>query len=103
MLCFVVTGLDAGPGIESSGGSDVFVCEAALDTPAQETDVASTLTADLSCHTRTQHGRTALGVEASVVYNDWDKGIVLHVLFSLPFRIWCFVFSFFTGIMLSIS
>ena len=36
MLCFVVTGLDSGHGIESSGGSDVFVCEGALDTPTRE-------------------------------------------------------------------
>ena len=39
MLCFVVTGLDSGHGVESSGGNDVFVCEAALDTPAQKSDV----------------------------------------------------------------
>ena len=46
--CFVVTGLDSGPGVESSGGSDVFVCEAALDTPSQESDVVSTLPAEPS-------------------------------------------------------
>ena len=81
MLCFVVTGLDSGPGVESSGGSDVFVCEAALDTPAKESDVVSTLPAEPSRHNRTQHGRAAVGVEASVVYNDWDKGIEFYVLF----------------------
>ena len=84
--CFIVAGLDSEPGLESSGGSDVFVCEAAQDTPAQESDATSTIPAGLPRHTRTQHGRTALGTEASVVYNDWDKGIVLHVCFPRSFH-----------------
>ena len=59
-----------------SSGSDVFVCEEARDTPAAEGYAASVL-ADEGVHTsRTQHGRDAVGLEPSVVYNDWEKGIV---------------------------
>ena len=35
MLCFVVPGLESETGVESSGGSEVFVCEAALDASLQ--------------------------------------------------------------------
>ena len=78
LLCFVVTGLDSGPGVESSGSSDVFLCEDVVDTPAQESDVESALPVDFPRHARAQHGRAAVGVEASVVYNHWDKSIVLY-------------------------
>ena len=56
-------------------GSDVFVCEEVRDTPAVESEAASVL-ADEGAHTsRTQHGRDAVGLEPSVVYNDWEKSI----------------------------
>ena len=63
-----------GPGIESSEDNDVFVCERAGDTPAPVSDAVSELPGVSSKRGRTQHGRVAVGVEASVVYNEWENG-----------------------------
>ena len=69
-----------GPGTESSEDSDVFVCEVAGDTPAPVSDAVSELPGVSSKRGRTQHGRVAVGVEASVVYNDWENDM-LNFLF----------------------
>ena len=86
----VVAGAGPGPGVESSGDSDVFVCEVAVDTPAPVSDAVSELPGVSSKRGRTQHGRVAVGVEASVVYNEWENGTLnfhvhsaLYVLFVL--------------------
>ena len=98
-FCFVVpdptpiTGMQASvvPRNIVSSGSDVFICEEAGDTPAAESHAASVL-ADEGAHTsRTQHGRDAVGLEPSVVYNDLEKGIVECVCYFVDDRI------FFTG------
>ena len=76
---FYVAGLvaEVGPwsGVGSSTDGAVFVCEAAMETPAQESDIASFLPDDSSRHTRTQHGRAAVGVEPSVIHNEWERGM----------------------------
>ena len=64
------------PRVVTSSGSDVFVCEEARDTPAVGSDPASVLADEGVQTSRTQHGRDAIGLEPSVVYNDWEKGIV---------------------------
>ena len=50
LICcaLVVADLEHGPGVETSAGSDVFVCEAAVDTPAQESDAVSVLPGEAS-------------------------------------------------------
>ena len=73
-FCITVTGAEPGPGVGSSEDSDVFVCEAAIDTPAPVSNAVSELPGESSKRGRTQHARAAVGVEASVVYNDWEKG-----------------------------
>ena len=73
IVCIVVAGAVPVPGVESSGDSDVFVCEVAVDTPAPVSDAVSELPGVSSKRDRTQHGRVPVGVEASVVYNDWEK------------------------------
>ena len=60
----------------ASIGSDVFVCEEARGTPSAESDLASVLAHEGAQTSRTQHGRDAVGLQPSVVYNDWEKGIV---------------------------
>ena len=86
---FVVVEPGTAPRVHSSEDSDVFICEDAVGTPAPESDAVSVFPAETSGRTRTQHGRAAVGVEASVVYNDWDTGMlncicfVLHVVASL--------------------
>ena len=60
----------------ASSSSDVFICEEALDTPAVGSDPASVLAEEGVQTSRKQHGRDAIGLEPSVVYNDWEKGIV---------------------------
>ena len=79
-----------GPGIESSEDSDVFVCEVAGDTPAPVSDAVSEQPGVSSKRGRTQHGQVTVGVEASVVYNDWENGTLnfhfhssLYALFVL--------------------
>ena len=74
----------------SAEDSDVFVCEVAGDTPAPVSDAVSELPGESSKRGRTQHGRVAVGVEASVVYNDWENGTLnfhfhsaLYALFVL--------------------
>ena len=79
----VVVDTETGPRVHSSEDSDVFVCEDAVDTPAVESGVSSVLPAEASRHSRTQHGRMAVGVEASVVYNDWDNGTLVFICFVL--------------------
>ena len=70
------------PRAVASSGSDVFICEKAIDTPAVESDPASVLAEEGVQTSRTQHGRDAIGLEPSVVYNDWEKGIVeMRLLF----------------------
>ena len=64
------------PRVVTSSGSDVFVCEEARDTPAVGSDPVSVLADEGVQTSRTQHGRDAVGLEPSVVYNDWGKGIV---------------------------
>ena len=81
------------PRVHSSEDSDVFICEDAVGTPAPESDAVSVFPAETSGHTRTQHGRAAVGVEASVVYNDWDTGMLNCICFvhlsSLPWFCSC--------------
>ena len=79
----VVVDTETGPRVHSSEDSDVFVCEDAVDTPAVESGVSSVLPAGPPRHSRTQHGRIAVGVEASVVYNDWDYGTLVFIRFVL--------------------
>ena len=81
----LVAELGHGPGIGSSTEGDVFVCEAALETPAQESDIASMLPDESSRHTRTQHGRTAVGLEPSVIHNEWESGMFPYLFFLLLF------------------
>ena len=71
-----------GAGFESSGVGDVFVCEQAQDSPAVESEVISMLPEDGGQCSRTQHGRAAVGVEPSVIYNAWENGTVF--LCSVP-------------------
>ena len=86
-ICFVVpdptpiAGMRAsiGPHDVDSSGSDVFVCEEALDTPAVESEVVSILAGEGAQTSRTQHGRDAVGLEPSVVYNDWEKGMFEYI------------------------
>ena len=66
----------------------MFVCEDAVDTPAVESGVSSVLPAEAPRHFRTQHGRNAVGVEASVVYNDWDNGMLVFIRFVLYVLLW---------------
>ena len=83
-FCFIVpdptpiTGMQASvvPRAIASSGSDVFVCEEARDTPAVGSDPAPVLADEGVQTSRTQHGRDAIGLEPSVVYNDWEKCIV---------------------------
>ena len=85
-LCFVlVTGSGPGPGVGSSTDGDVFVCESAVETPAQESDIASLLPDELSRHTRTQHGRAAVGLEPSVIHNECERGGFPCLCFCLLF------------------
>ena len=79
----VVVDTETGPRVHSSEDSDVFVCEDAVHTPAVESGVSSALPAEAPRHYRTQHERTAVGVEASVVYNDWDYGTLVFFRFVL--------------------
>ena len=79
----VVVDTETGSRVHSSEDSDVFVCEDAVDTPAVESSVSSVLPAEAPRHSRTQHGRNAVGVEASVVYNDWDNGTLVFIRFVL--------------------
>ena len=72
---FPVADPESGPGLESSAASDVFVCDQAVDSPAVESEVTSLLPDDPGRLSRTQHGRDAVGVEPSVVYNDWERGM----------------------------
>ena len=66
----------------------MFVCEDAVDTPAPESGVSSVLPAETSRHSRTQHGRIAVGVEASVVYNDWDNDTLVFIaLYFMSLRL----------------
>ena len=65
-----------GPRDIASSGSDVFVCEEARGTPAAGSDPASVLADEGVQTSLTQRGRDAVGLEPSVVYNDWEKGIV---------------------------
>ena len=99
IVCVAVAGAEPGPGVESSGNSDVFVCEVAVDTPALVSDAISELPGVSSKRGRTQHGRVAVGVEASVVYNDWENCTLnfhvhsaLYVIFVLCY--FCSWFSF---------
>ena len=77
----VVAELEAWPGVRSSADSDVFVCEEAVGTHGPESDAASRLPAGSSRRSRTQHGRSALGLEASVVYSDYENGMFAFLLF----------------------
>ena len=89
----LVAELGHGPGIGSSTDGDVFVCEAALETPAQESDIASLLPDEASWHTRTQHGRAAVGLDPSVIHNEWENGMFPYLFFLLLFdlsSIWSF-------------
>ena len=47
----LVAELEPMPGVGSSTDGDVFVCEAAVETPAQESDIASFLPDESSRHT----------------------------------------------------
>ena len=80
-----VAELGHGPGVGSSTEGDVFVCEAVLETPAQESDIVSLLPDESSRHTRTQYGRTAVGLEPSVIHNEWENGMFPYLFFSLLF------------------
>ena len=82
----LVTGSGPGPGVGSSTDGDVFVCEGAVETPAQESDIASLLPDELSRHTRTQHGRVAVGLEHSVIHNEWERG-------GFPCSCFCLLFD----------
>ena len=79
LRCFYVAVLVAKagpePGVGSSTDGDVFVWEAAVETPAQGSDIDSLLPDDPSRHTRTQHGRAAVGLEPSVIHNEWERGM----------------------------
>ena len=89
----LVAELGHGPGFGSSAEGDVFVCEAALETPARESDIVSLLPDESSRHTRTQHGRTAVGLEPSVIHNEWENGMFPYLFFLLLFdlsSIWSF-------------
>ena len=65
-----------GAGFESSGVGDVFVCEQAQESPAVEKEVTSILPQDGGHSSRNQHGRAAVGMEPSVVYNAWENGTI---------------------------
>ena len=81
-FCFIgpdptpITGMQASvvPRAIASSGSDVFICEGARDVVGS--DPASVLADEGVQTSRTQHGRDAIGLEPSVVYNDLEKGIV---------------------------
>ena len=62
--------------LASSGESDVFLCEQSRDTPALESETVSVLPDAEVRHKRTQHGRAAVGLEPSIIHNEWEKGIV---------------------------
>ena len=95
MLCLLVVELEPEPGVGSSTYGDVFVCEAAVETPAQESDIASLLTGESSRHYRTQHGRAAVGLEPSVIHNESERCMVPVVCFFLLFAFYpLFGFSF---------
>ena len=81
----LVAELEPRPGVGSSTDGDVFVCEAAVETPAQESDIASLLPDESSRHTRTQHGQAAVGLEPSVIHNEWERGMVPIPWFFLLF------------------
>ena len=92
---FPVADPESGPGLESSAASDVFACEHAVDSPAAESEATSLLPDEAGRLSRTQHGRDAVGVEPSVVYNDWEKGMkLLLVVFIYPYCIVCLGFLF---------
>ena len=104
LLC-VVPGLEPSTGVQASvvprgavsGDSDVFISEEAHDTPAWESDAVSVLVVEAAHSSRTQHGRDAVGLEPSVVYNDWDRGIVafVTVFIIIAFLYVCYRFSLF--------
>ena len=79
-----------------SGDSDVFICEEAHDTPACDKDAVSVLAVEAAHSSRTQHSRDAVGLEPSVVYNDWDKGMVAFVVVFLMIALLgvCYFFFF---------
>ena len=72
-------------GFESSGVGDVFVCKQAQDSPVVESEVTSMLPEDGGQSSRTQHGRAAVGVEPSVIYNAWENGTVFLCSFRVIF------------------
>ena len=76
----VVADPHRGLGDCSDPESDVFAVEAAVGTPAPESDAMSVLPEGLSRLTRTQHNRPAVGLEPSVVHNEWEKGTVFKFL-----------------------
>ena len=78
IFAFVVVA-DPYPGLGdcSDPESDGFAVEAAVGTPAPESDAMSVLPEGLSRQTRTQHNRPAVGLELSVVHNEWEKGTIL--------------------------
>ena len=88
---FVVPDMEPSAGMQASvvpqndvsGDSDVFICEEARDTLACESDAVSVLAVEAAHSSRTQHSRDAVGLEPSVVYNDWDKDIVAIVVVFL--------------------
>ena len=70
----------------------MVVCEDAVDTPAPESGVSSVLPAETSLHSRTQHGRIAVGVEASVVYNDGTLVFICIVHYVISFGFYSCLF-----------
>ena len=90
--------------LASSGESDVFLCEQSRDTPALESETVSVLPDAEVRHKRTQHGRAAVGLEPSIIHNEWEKGIVscFRALFEFALVVLVFLeavryFSVFVG------
>ena len=86
VCCISVADPESEPGLKSSAASDVFVCEQAVDSTAAESAATSLLPDESGRLLRIQHGREAVGVDPSVVYNDWGKGMKLLFVacFSVP-------------------
>ena len=75
--CVVVVDPGSRAVLASSEESDVFVCEQSRETPALVSETASVLPDAEMRHERTQHSGVAVGLEPSIIRNEWEKGIVV--------------------------
>ena len=93
-ICLIVVAdFYPGLGVCSDAESVLFVCDVAVDTPAQDSDATSVLHEASFCHSRTQQCSSVVRLVPSVVQNEWEQDMllfpycVLHQLFCLPFLV----------------